>query len=113
MITRLLQNPLFGTAGSEPAISAIWIVEGYLFLVGRIKRRIINRGGQKVAPAEVEKALLSHPDVIEAVAFSITHTRLGEDVAAAVVLRPEAKISALQLRRVRAASTWRGSRCPA
>ena len=43
--------------------------EGYLFIVGRIKE-VINRGGQKVAPAEVEEALLSHPDVVEAAVFS-------------------------------------------
>jgi amino acid adenylation domain-containing protein len=74
--------------------------EGYLFLIGRIKKAdVINRGGQKVSPAEVERALLSHPDVAQAVAFPITHTRLGEDVAAAVVLRPEAKISSQKLRR--------------
>ena len=74
--------------------------EGYLFLIGRIKKAdVINRGGQKVSPAEVEKVLLSHPDVAEAVAFPITHTRLGEDVAAAVVLRAEAKTSAQKLRR--------------
>ena len=75
-------------------------VEGYLFLLGRIKKAdVINRGGQKVSPAEVERALLSHPDVVQAVAFPITHTRLGEDVAVAVVLRAEAKISSQQLRR--------------
>jgi acyl-CoA synthetase (AMP-forming)/AMP-acid ligase II len=71
--------------------------DGYLFIVGRIKD-LINRGGQKVAPADVEEALLSHPDVIEAAAFSIPHKRLGEDVAAAVVLRPDAKVSAQKLR---------------
>ena len=75
-------------------------VEGYLFLLGRIKKAdVINRGGQKVSPAEVERALLSHPDVVQAVAFPITHTRLGEDVAVAVVLRAEAKIGSQQLRR--------------
>jgi len=74
--------------------------EGYLFLLGRIKKAdVINRGGQKVSPAEVERALLSHPDVAEAVAFPIVHTRLGEDVAAAVVLRAEARISSQKLRR--------------
>ena len=62
--------------------------DGYLFIVGRIKD-VINRGGQKVAPGDVEEALLSHPDVVEAVAFPVSHRRLGEDVAAAVVLRPE------------------------
>ena len=71
--------------------------DGYLFIVGRIKE-VINRGGQKVAPAEVEEALLSHPDVVEAAAFPISHTRLGEDVAAAVVLRPDAKVGAQTLR---------------
>ena len=50
--------------------------EGYLFLIGRIKKAdVINRGGQKVSPVEVEKVLLSHPDVAEAAAFPITHTR--------------------------------------
>jgi acyl-CoA synthetase (AMP-forming)/AMP-acid ligase II/acyl carrier protein len=71
--------------------------EGYLFIVGRIND-IINRGGQKVAPAEVEAVLLSHPDVVETAVFSIPHTRLGADVAAAVVLRPRAKVSVQKLR---------------
>jgi acyl-CoA synthetase (AMP-forming)/AMP-acid ligase II/acyl carrier protein len=71
--------------------------EGYLFIVGRIKD-VINRGGQKVAPAEVEEALLSHPDVVEAAVFSIPHIRLGADVAAAVVLRAKAKVTVQKLR---------------
>jgi acyl-CoA synthetase (AMP-forming)/AMP-acid ligase II/acyl carrier protein len=71
--------------------------EGYLFIVGRIKE-VINRGGQKVAPAEVEEALLSHPDVVEAAVFSVPHRQLGEDVAAAIVLRAGAKVSADKLR---------------
>ena len=71
--------------------------DGYLFIVGRIKD-IINRGGQKVAPAEVEQALLGHPDVVDAAAFSVPHRRLGEDVAAAVVLRQDAKVNAHSLR---------------
>jgi acyl-CoA synthetase (AMP-forming)/AMP-acid ligase II/acyl carrier protein len=71
--------------------------DGYLFIVGRIKD-IIDRGGQKVAPPEVEEALLRHPDVVEAAVFSSPHTRLGADVAAAVVLRPDAKVSAQKLR---------------
>jgi acyl-CoA synthetase (AMP-forming)/AMP-acid ligase II/aryl carrier-like protein len=71
--------------------------DGYLFIVGRIKD-IIDRGGQKVAPAEVEQALLSHPDVVEAAVFSMPHRRLGADVAAAVVLREGAKASADSLR---------------
>jgi amino acid adenylation domain-containing protein len=71
--------------------------EGYLFIVGRIKD-VINRGGQEIAPAEIEEALLSHPDVVEAVAFSIPHRRLGADIAAAAVLFPKAKVGASKLR---------------
>jgi acyl-CoA synthetase (AMP-forming)/AMP-acid ligase II/acyl carrier protein/NRPS condensation-like uncharacterized protein len=71
--------------------------DGYLFIVGRIKE-VINRGGQKVAPGEVEEALLSHPDVVEAAAFPVPHTRLGADVAAAVVLRSGGTANAQKLR---------------
>jgi acyl-CoA synthetase (AMP-forming)/AMP-acid ligase II/acyl carrier protein len=71
--------------------------DGYLFIVGRAKD-VIKRGGHQVAPADVEEALLSHPDVVEATVFSIPHERLGQDVAAAVVLRPDVKVSAQKLR---------------
>ena len=60
--------------------------DGYLFLVGRV-REIINRGGEKIAPQEVDQALLRHPAVAEAVTFAVPHATLGEDVASAVVLR--------------------------
>ena len=66
--------------------------DGYLTLTGRIKE-IINRGGEKVSPREVDEALLSHPAVAEAAAFAMPHPTLGEDVAAAVVLRPGATVS--------------------
>jgi acyl-CoA synthetase (AMP-forming)/AMP-acid ligase II/thioesterase domain-containing protein/acyl carrier protein len=62
--------------------------DGFLFLTGRIKE-IINRGGQKVLPAEVEQALLAHPAVEEAGAFALPDERLGESVAAAVVLKED------------------------
>jgi acyl-CoA synthetase (AMP-forming)/AMP-acid ligase II/acyl carrier protein len=71
--------------------------DAYLFIVGR-EKDVIKRGGQQVVPAEVEEALLGHPDVVEAAVFSIPHERLGEDVAAAVVLRPDVKVSAQKLR---------------
>jgi len=70
--------------------------DGYLFIVGRVKD-LINRGGEKIAPAEVEQVLLQHPSVVEAAVFSISHRRLGEDVAAAVVVR-QGKVSARKLR---------------
>ena len=60
---------------------------GYLFLSGR-RKEFINRGGEKIAPREVDEALLLHPAVAQAVAFSAPHSMLGETVAAAVVLHP-------------------------
>jgi acyl-CoA synthetase (AMP-forming)/AMP-acid ligase II/acyl carrier protein len=71
--------------------------EGYLFLAGR-SREVINRGGEKITPREVDEVLLEHPAVAEAVTFAAPHPTLGEDVAAAVVLRPRAKATANQLR---------------
>ena len=59
--------------------------DGYLTLVGRAKE-IINRGGEKISPAEVEDALLRHPDVTEAAVFALPHPTLGEEPAAAVVM---------------------------
>jgi acyl-CoA synthetase (AMP-forming)/AMP-acid ligase II len=60
--------------------------EGYLMLTGRIKE-LINRGGEKIAPREIDEVLLGHPSVAEAVAFGFAHKTWGEEVAAAVVLR--------------------------
>ncbi len=59
--------------------------EGYLRLTGRIKE-LINRGGEKIAPREIDDVLLTHPAVAEAVSFAIPHPTWGEEVAAAVVL---------------------------
>jgi acyl-CoA synthetase (AMP-forming)/AMP-acid ligase II len=59
--------------------------EGYLTLVGRIKE-LINRGGEKISPREIDEALLTHPAVAEAVCFGIADKVYGEEVAAAVVL---------------------------
>lgn len=58
--------------------------DGYLFITGRLKE-IINRGGEKISPREIDEVLLGHPDVRQAVAFSVPHATLGEDIAAAVV----------------------------
>jgi acyl-CoA synthetase (AMP-forming)/AMP-acid ligase II len=60
--------------------------EGYLSLTGRLKE-IINRGGEKISPLEVDGVLLDHPAVQQVVAFAMPHPKLGEEVAAAVVLR--------------------------
>jgi acyl-CoA synthetase (AMP-forming)/AMP-acid ligase II len=71
--------------------------EGYLFLVGRIKEQV-NRGGEKVSPKEVDEALLAHPAIALATAFGMPHPTLGEDVAAAVVLREGASTSESDVR---------------
>jgi acyl-CoA synthetase (AMP-forming)/AMP-acid ligase II len=63
--------------------------DGYLFLSGRV-REMVNRGGEKIAPQEIDDVLLQHPAVAEAAAFAVPHATLGEDVAAAVVLQPQA-----------------------
>lgn len=63
-----------------------WLdADGYLFLKGR-HQEIINRGGNKVMPREVEEALIQHPSVRRTVVFPVAHPNLGSDIAAAVVL---------------------------
>ena len=73
---------------------------GNLFVTGRLKE-MINRGGEKIVPGEVDSALASHPAVLEAAAFAVPHPTLGEDVACAVVLHPatEPAVSTAELRR--------------
>jgi len=61
--------------------------DGYMFLTGRIKE-IINRGGEKISPAAVDQILQSHPSVEDALSFAVPDEKYGEDIQAAVVLRP-------------------------
>ena len=74
--------------------------DGFLTIVGRTKE-IINRGGEKIAPYDVEKALLGHPAVREAAAFAVPHPRLGENVGAAVVLHSGAEATSTDADRFR------------
>lgn len=60
--------------------------DGYLHLTGRLKE-IINRGGEKISPLEIDSVLMDHPAVAQVVTFALPHEKLGEDVAAAIVLR--------------------------
>ncbi|MEY4561223.1 MAG: hypothetical protein RLZZ618_500, partial [Pseudomonadota bacterium] len=60
--------------------------EGYLSITGRLKE-IINRGGEKVSPREVDEILMDHPAVSQVVCFGMPHPKLGEEVAAVVVLK--------------------------
>jgi acyl-CoA synthetase (AMP-forming)/AMP-acid ligase II len=71
--------------------------DGFLFLTGRVNE-LINRGGEKIAPAEVDAVLLAHPGVRAAAAFAVPDARLGEDVVAAVVPWDGQRLSARELR---------------
>lgn len=71
--------------------------DGYLYISGRLKE-MINRGGEKIAPREVDEVFMEHPAVSQAVTFAVRHASLGEDVATAVVLRPGASVTPRELR---------------
>jgi acyl-CoA synthetase (AMP-forming)/AMP-acid ligase II len=71
--------------------------EGYVSLTGRLKE-IIIRGGEKISPREVDEALMDHPAVLQVVTFAVPHDKLGEDVAAAVVLREGVSATEAELR---------------
>jgi amino acid adenylation domain-containing protein len=71
--------------------------EGYLFITGRVKE-IINRGGEIIAPQEVDDVLMEHPAVAQAVTFAVPHARLGEGIAAAVVLHPNTVVAESDIR---------------
>ena len=64
--------------------------DGYFTITGRLKE-IINRGGEKISPREVDEVLMDHPAVQQVVTFAMSHPKLGEEVAAAVVLRDGAE----------------------
>lgn len=71
--------------------------QGYLRLTGRLKE-LINRGGEKISPLEVDTVIMDHPAVAQVVTFAVPHDKLGEDIAAAVVLREGASCDERELR---------------
>jgi acyl-CoA synthetase (AMP-forming)/AMP-acid ligase II len=71
--------------------------EGYLSITGRLKE-IINRGGEKISPREVDEVLMDHTAVLQVVTFAISHDKLGEEVGAAVVLREGQTVTEKELR---------------
>ena len=70
---------------------------GYISIVGRLKE-IINRGGEKISPREIDEVLLDHPAVQQCVTFAVPHDKLGEEVAVVVVLREGAELTERELR---------------
>ena len=71
--------------------------DGYLKITGRLKE-IINRGGEKISPLEVDNVLMEHPAIQQVVTFAVEDKMLGEDVAAAVVLAEGASLSEAELK---------------
>ena len=71
--------------------------DGYLVLTGRFKE-LINRGGEKIAPIEIDHVLLDHPEIMQAVAFSVPHPTLGEEVGVAIVRRKGSQIDEAEVR---------------
>jgi acyl-CoA synthetase (AMP-forming)/AMP-acid ligase II len=71
--------------------------EGYISISGRIKE-IINRGGEKISPREIDEILMEHPAVAQAVTFAIPHDTLGEEVGAAVVCKEGSETSEQDIR---------------
>ena len=91
-VTRTIQRPIkkpLATAGSDRYYQGYLDEDGYLFLTGRLKE-IINRGGEKISPQEVDDVLIDHPAIAQVVTFAVPHPTLGEDVASAIVLHESA-----------------------
>ena len=66
--------------------------EGFLQITGRIKE-IINKGGEKISPLEIDDAIMKHESVFQGITFPIVHNKLGEEVAAAVVLKDDHQLT--------------------
>src|SRR5262249_15602690 len=88
-----------------------WVdADGYLFIEGRSDDTII-RGGENVAPAEIEEVLLRHPDIAECAVVGVPDDEWGQRIAAAVVLRPGATLDAAGVQAF-ARESLRGSKTP-
>jgi len=71
--------------------------DGYYFITGRLKELII-KGGEKIAPREIDEALIRHPAVLEAAAVGVPDANYGQDIVACVVLKPGARAASDELR---------------
>ena len=98
-------NPKANAEGFSKGVNAGWFrtgdqgvmdADGYISITGRLKE-IINRGGEKVSPREVDEVLMDHPAVSQVVCFGMPHAKLGEEVAAVVVLREGQQITEREL----------------
>ena len=71
--------------------------DNYLYIVGRIKE-IINRGGEKISPKEVDEVFMGNKKINKAVSFAIKHPKLGEEIGLAVVLNKNTKCTTNELK---------------
>jgi long-chain acyl-CoA synthetase len=72
--------------------------DGYVFVTGRIKELII-KGGENIAPREIDEVLYRHPAVLEAAAVGIADEHYGEEIMGCVVLKPDCTATEEELRR--------------
>lgn len=72
--------------------------DGYIIITGRIKE-LINKGGEKISPIELDNIMARHPAVSEAVSFAIPDEMYGQDVGVAIVLKPGEKLGEDELRK--------------
>ena len=70
--------------------------EGYLFLTGRIKE-LINKGGEKISPVEIDNTFAQHPSVLEEVSFAMPDEKYGEEIGVAIALNNGAVVSTGEL----------------
>ncbi|PSN72855.1 acetyl-CoA synthetase-like protein [Corynespora cassiicola Philippines] len=91
-----IASPFFGSGHFRTGDQGYLDGEGYLFLTGRIKE-LINKGGEKISPIEIDNMLAQHPLVAEAVSFAIEDELYGQDVAVAVCLKEGAELSKEEL----------------
>jgi len=72
--------------------------DNYLFITGRSKE-MINKGGEKISPREIDEILMRHPAIYQAVAFAVPHSSLGEEVGVAIVLEAEQNLASHELQK--------------
>jgi acyl-CoA synthetase (AMP-forming)/AMP-acid ligase II len=93
---RVVASPFTATGYLRTGDQGYLDAEGYLFLTGRIKE-LINKGGEKISPIEIDNLLAQHPKVLEAVSFAIDDELYGQNVAVAIVVKQGCQLSSGEL----------------
>lgn len=93
---KVVASPFTATGYLRTGDQGYLDADGYLFLTGRIKE-LINKGGEKISPIEIDNLLAQHPKILEAVSFAIDDELYGQDIAVAVTLRPGCQLTTQEL----------------